>query len=170
MCFGAFFGKKSFFPLFHGGSSLRKISKKSKKFQSSKNAFNGFPKCPTCFEQALGQCFWIFLAQCSTQCISDFLDLKQRVQNPETKNMSSVCRQKTQQSFFCITARVNVRNSVSDILDWNLWVQIPELKNMSSVFRHNYQQKFFLHSRHSQNTQFHFRFSGLIIMSSDCRT
>ena len=36
---------------------------------------------------------------------------------------------------FCITARVNVRNSISDLLDWKLWVQIPELKNMSSVFR-----------------------------------
>ena len=41
------------------------------------------------------------------------------------------------------------------------------LKNMSSVFRNNTQQRFFLHSRHSQYTQTHFRFSGLIIMSSD---
>ena len=49
--------------------------------------------------------------------------------------MSWVCRQNTQQSFFCITARVNIRNSTSDILDLKLWVQNPELKNMSSVFR-----------------------------------
>ena len=41
---------------------------------------------------------------------------------------------------------------------------------MSSVFRHNNQQTFFLHSRQSQNTQFHFRFSGLKIVSSDFRT
>ena len=41
------------------------------------------------------------------------------------------------------------------------------LKNMSSVFRNNTQQRFFLHSRHSQYTQTHFRFSGLIIMRSD---
>ena len=83
--------------------------------------------------------------------------------------MSSVCRHNTQQSFFCITARVNVRNSISDLLDWKIWVQIPELKNMSSVFRHNNQQAFFLHSRHSQYTQFHFRCSGLKIVSSDSR-
>ena len=49
--------------------------------------------------------------------------------------MGSVCRHITQQSFFCITARVNVRNSISDLLDWKLWVQIPDLKNMSSVLR-----------------------------------
>ena len=84
--------------------------------------------------------------------------------------MSSVCRHNTQQSFFCITARVNVRKSISDLLGWKLWVQIPEVKNMSSVFRHNNQQTFFLHSRQSQNTQFHFRFSGLKIVSSDFRT
>ena len=41
------------------------------------------------------------------------------------------------------------------------------LKNKSSVFRNSTQQRFFLHSRHSQYTQSHFRFSGLIIMSSD---
>ena len=75
-CFGAFFGKKSFFPLFHGGSSLRKFSKKSKKFQISKNAFNGFPKCPNVFWTSFGAMFLNFFAQCSTQCISGFLDLK----------------------------------------------------------------------------------------------
>ena len=41
---------------------------------------------------------------------------------------------------------------------------------MSSVLRHNTQQTFFLHSRHSQNTQFHFRCSGLKIVSSHSRT
>ena len=56
-CFGAFFGKKSFFPLFHGGLSLRKISKKSKKIQSSKNAFNRFPKCPNMFWTSFGAMF-----------------------------------------------------------------------------------------------------------------
>ena len=37
-------------------------------------------------------------------------------------------------------------------------------------FRHNTQQSFFLHLRHSQCTQFHFRFSGLKILSWDSRT
>ena len=41
---------------------------------------------------------------------------------------------------------------------------------MSSVLRHNTQQTFFLHSSHSQYTQFHFRCSGLKIVSSDSRT
>ena len=35
-----------FCPVFHGGSSLRKFSKKSKKFQISKNAQNRPQKCP----------------------------------------------------------------------------------------------------------------------------
>ena len=38
--------RKIFCPVFHGGSSLRKFSKKSKKFQSSKNAQNRPQKCP----------------------------------------------------------------------------------------------------------------------------
>ena len=37
-------------------------------------------------------------------------------------------------------------------------------------FRHNTQQCFFLHLRHSQFTQFHFRFCGLKILSWDSRT
>ena len=47
------------------------------------------------------------------------------------------------------------------------WFQFSGLKNKSSVFRNSTQQTFFLHSRHSQYTQSHFRFSGLEIMSSD---
>ena len=72
--------------------------------------------------------------------------------------------------FFRNNATVNIRNSISDFPDLKLWVQIPELKNMSSFFRHNNQQTFFLHSRHSHYTKFRFRFSGLIIMSSDSLT
>ena len=38
--------EKTFCPVLHGGSSLRKFSKKSKKFQNSKNAQNRPQKCP----------------------------------------------------------------------------------------------------------------------------
>ena len=44
--FSGDFFEKNFCPVFHGGSSLRKFSKKSKKFQSSKNAQNRPQKCP----------------------------------------------------------------------------------------------------------------------------
>ena len=54
--------------MFHGGSSLRKFSKKSKKLQSSKNAFNGFPKCPNVFWTSFGAMFLkFFFAQCSLE-------------------------------------------------------------------------------------------------------
>ena len=45
MFWGDFF-EKFFCPVFHGGSSYRKLSKKSKKFQISKNAQNRPQKCP----------------------------------------------------------------------------------------------------------------------------
>ncbi len=81
----------------------------------------------TCFEQALGQFFRIFVAQCSMQGFSDFPDLR-------------------------------------------IWVQFSGPKNKSSVFRNITQQTFFLHSRNSQCTQSHFRFSGPKILCSDSRT
>ncbi len=43
------FSEKKFCPVFHGGSSLRKFSKKSKNFQKSKNAQNRSQKCPNVF-------------------------------------------------------------------------------------------------------------------------
>ena len=55
-CFEHFFGAiflKIFCPAFHGKSSLRKISKKAKSFQSSKNAQNRSQKHPDVF----GTCF-----------------------------------------------------------------------------------------------------------------
>ena len=58
----------------------------------------------------------------------------------------------------------------SDFLDLEIWAQFSGLKNKSSVFRYNTQKTFFLHSRHSQYTQSHFRFSWLKIMRSDSRT
>ena len=54
-----YFFEKVFCPVFHGGSSLRKFSKKSKTFQNSKNAQNRrsqkkSPNVQTCFEHVLG--------------------------------------------------------------------------------------------------------------------
>ena len=46
---GQIFPKKTVIPVFHGGSSLRKFSKKSKKFQNSKNAPNRSQKHPNVF-------------------------------------------------------------------------------------------------------------------------
>ncbi len=48
MFWGNFF-ENFFCPVFHGRSSLRKFSKKSKKFQKSKNAQNRSQKCPNMF-------------------------------------------------------------------------------------------------------------------------
>ncbi len=48
MFWGNFF-ERIFCPVFHGRSSLRKFSKKSKKFQKSKNAQNRSQKCPNVF-------------------------------------------------------------------------------------------------------------------------
>ena len=43
------FFRKNFCPVFHGGSSLRKFSKKSKNFQNSTKAHNRSQKCPNVF-------------------------------------------------------------------------------------------------------------------------
>ena len=55
-------------PVFHGGSSLRNVLKKSKNFQISKNAQNRTQKCAnafwTCFEVIFSK---IFFAQCSME-------------------------------------------------------------------------------------------------------
>ena len=46
---GQIYPKKNVIPVFLGGSSLRKFSKKSKKFQNSKNAQNRSQKHPNVF-------------------------------------------------------------------------------------------------------------------------
>ena len=60
--------EKNFCPVFDGGSSLRKFSKKSKVFQNSKNAQIRSQKCPNVF----WRCFRVILskklfAQCSME-------------------------------------------------------------------------------------------------------
>ena len=61
LCFehvlGALFEKK-FCPVFHGGSSLRNVFKKSKIFQNSKNAQNRSQNCPIVFWTCFGGTFW----------------------------------------------------------------------------------------------------------------
>ena len=47
--FWVIFSKKIFCPVFHGGSSLRKFSNKSKIFKKCKNARNRSQKCPNMF-------------------------------------------------------------------------------------------------------------------------
>ena len=53
LCFehvlGVLFSKNFFCPVFHGGSRLRNVFKKSKKFQISKKAQNRSQKCPNVF-------------------------------------------------------------------------------------------------------------------------
>ena len=61
-----YFFRKIFCPVFHGGSSLRKFSKKSKNFQNSKQTQTRSHSCPnvfwTCFGVIISK---IFFAQCS---------------------------------------------------------------------------------------------------------
>ena len=56
MFWGNFF-ENFFRPVFHGGSSLQKFSKKSKNFQNSKNAQNRSQKCPNVFWTCFGAIF-----------------------------------------------------------------------------------------------------------------
>ena len=134
-CFGAFFGKKSFFPLFHRGSRLRKISKKSKKFQSSKMPLMVSQSVPTSFEQPLGRCFWFCLPNVPCRAFQIIWTWNKEFRFPKLKIRVDFADKTHNRHSFCIHATVNIRNSISDVLDLKLWVQIPELKNMSSVFR-----------------------------------
>ena len=72
--------------------------------------------------------------------------------------------------FFRIFFALCSMQGFSDFLDLRIWVQFSGPKNQSSLFRNITQQTFFLHSRHSQCTQSHFRFSGPKILSPDSRT
>ena len=60
LCFEHVLGvlfEKNFCPVFHGGSSLRNVFKKSKNFHNSKNAQNCSQTVETCFEHVLGYFF-----------------------------------------------------------------------------------------------------------------
>ena len=48
-CFRVIFSKKNLCPVFHGGSSFRKFSQKTKKFSKFKNAQNRSQKSPNMF-------------------------------------------------------------------------------------------------------------------------
>ena len=133
-CFVAIFSKKN--------SSCSMEGRVFENFQNNQKIFK-IPKVPrivfksvqTCFEHDLRRFCRIFLPSVPCRAFQIIWTWNKEFRLPKLKNMSWVCRQNAQQSFFCITARVNVLNSISDLLDWKLWVQIPEFKNMSSVFR-----------------------------------
>ena len=55
--FWVIFLENFFCPVFHGGSRLRKFSKKSKLFKNCKNARNRSQKCPNVFWTCLGVFF-----------------------------------------------------------------------------------------------------------------
>ena len=57
-CFAANFSNKNFCPVFHGGSRVRKFSKKSKNFQNSKKAQNLSQTYPNVFWTCFGATFW----------------------------------------------------------------------------------------------------------------
>ena len=57
-CFAANFSNKNFCPVFHGGSRLRKFSKKSINFQKSKNNQNRSQTYPNVFWTCFGATFW----------------------------------------------------------------------------------------------------------------
>ena len=91
--FNMFWGKfiENFFcPVFPGGSGFRKFPKKSKKFKIPKVPKIVSKSVHTCFEHALGRFFRLFLP--SVRC-RDF-------SFSGLKNVSSVLRHTTQQTFF----------------------------------------------------------------------
>ena len=132
---GLFLERKYFSHCSMEGRAFEKFQKSRKNFKVQKMPLMVSQSVPTCFEQPLGQCFRFCLPSVPCRAFQIIWTWNKEFRLPKLKNMSWVCRQNAQQSFFCITARVNVLNSISDLLDWKLWVQIPELKNMSSVFR-----------------------------------
>ena len=67
-CFRVIFFEKILCPVFHGGSSLRKFSYKSKNSQNSKMPKIVPKSIQTCFEHVLGQTFRKNFAQLSMEC------------------------------------------------------------------------------------------------------
>ena len=165
-CFEAIFMKKFFCPVFHGVfKNFRKIPN-----------FSIIQKCPKSFpiltKLALNMFWGIFsekksFAQCSMdgRAFENFRKKPKKFQNSKSaKNRSHkspnvfwTCFGPIFRKFFCPVFQTGL-------------FRFSRLENMSSVLRNNTQQTFFLHSRHSQYTQSHFRFSGLKIMNSDSRT
>ena len=81
------FPKKIFIPVFHGGSSLRKFSKKSKKFQNSKNAQNRSQKYSNVFWTSFGANFSKTFAQFSMEgrVFGNFQKNSKKFQNSNQK-------------------------------------------------------------------------------------
>ena len=79
MFWGDFF-ENVFCPVFHGGSGLRKFSKKSKKFKISKKPEIVSKSVHTCFEHALGRFFRLFLPSVRCRAFQIFWTWKMWVQ------------------------------------------------------------------------------------------
>ena len=148
--------------MFHGSSSLRKISK----IQKGPKSFTKLSKL------ALNMFWGIFsekksFAQCSMdgRAFDNFRKKPKKFQNSKSaKNRS----QKSPNVFWTCFGAI-FRKFFCPVFQAGLF-RFSGLENMSSVLRNNTQQTFFLHSRHSQYTQSLSRFSGLKIMSPDSRT
>ena len=132
-CFGAFLGKKNFFPLIHGGSSLGIFSKKVSKFHE------GQKSCPEVSKRALNKLWGIafenFLPSVPCSAFQSFWTLKNDFSFPDLKIGVQFSETILNRLSFCIHATVNIRNPISDFLDSKLWYQIPQIKYVSSVFR-----------------------------------
>ncbi len=166
-CLGAIFLKKFFCSVFHG--VIESLRKNQKKLKIAKKPKIVSKIVQTCFEHV----FWIIfrkkIAPCSMEgrSFGNFQKNQKKIQNSKS---AQTCFDYALGQFFRIFVAQCSMQGFSDFLDLRIWVQFSGPKNKSSVFRNNTQQTFFLHSRHSQCTQSHFRFSGPEILRSDSRT
>ena len=164
-CFEQVLGRffwKSFFAQCSMESS--KIFEKSQIFQKSKNAQN----CSQFCRNLLWTCFGaIFPKNSFAQCSMDgraFENFQNNQKNNKIQKLLLIVSKSVQTCFEHALGRFF--GFFCPVIHAGLF-RFSGLKIKSSVFRNSTQQRFFLHSRHSQYTQFHFRFSGLIIKSSD---
>ena len=128
---GDFF-EKNFCPVFQGGSSLRKFSKKSKNFQKSKHALNRSQKCPNVFWRCFGV---IFLKKIFAQCSMEgrvFENFQKNQKNFKIPKMPKIIPKSVQTCF-------------EDVLGWffrkNFLPSVPWWVECSKNFKKN--QKIF---------------------------
>ena len=93
---------KFFSPVFHGGSRLRKISKKFEKRQNSKNVQNRSQMCSKMF---WGNFFENFLAQCSMEA-RDFENFQKSLKNVKLPKKSKIVPKSVQKSFEHVSGQI----------------------------------------------------------------
>ena len=101
MFWGDFLGK-FFRPVFHGGSSLRKFSKKSKNFQNSKNAQNRSQKCPNVFRRCFRVIFSIFFLPSMSMEGRVFENFQKNQKSFKISKMPKIVPKSVQTKFFKI--------------------------------------------------------------------